>query len=83
MQRSGRLVKDRSGCRVDVMAAFGASPRLPLLRSLVPFERRLLVVLGAVSLVVVNGVTSVPEPVETCGVVGEVGHELHQRILGV
>ena len=71
-------MEDGSGSRVDVMPTPSAGPRLALLRSLILFEWGLVVTLRAVSLVVVNRIASVPEPVKTSVIVGEVGHELHE-----
>lgn len=74
-------MEDRPGGRVDVMPAAGAGPRLTLLGSLIPLERRLFAVLRAVGGVVAGGVAGVPQPFQAGFVVGEVPHEFEQRVL--
>ena len=83
MQRRGRLVEDRSRRGVDVMAASGASPRLALLRSLVSRE------FGSAAALVAHGMDTVlrvpiaPQPFKARRIIGELGHEFHQRKLGI
>ena len=62
------------------MAARRAGPRLALLASLVARELADLLALRAVGVLAVIGVAVAPEPFQAGGVVGELAHELHQRI---
>ena len=80
MQRCGRLLKDRSGRRVDVMTTSGASPRLPLLHRVVSAERSHLVTLRAVRMLSVFRIPLPPKIFEARGIVAEVTNELEQRV---
>ena len=81
VQRRRRLVKDRPRCRVNVVAASGASPRLSPLGRLVPLEGPVGFALRAERRLPVRGIARSPEVVEAGCVVRESLHELHERIL--
>jgi hypothetical protein len=82
MERSRGLVEDSPGGRVNVMAATQASPRLALLRSLVPLELPLLLTLGALSVNAIGRITIAPEPLKASGIVRKFFHKLRERVLG-
>src|SRR5581483_7758890 len=79
-QRSRRLREDRPGGRVNVVAAAGAGPRLPLLLRRVPLEAAFLFALRTVGVFAVRRVTLTPEVGQTGLVVGELGQELAERV---
>src|ERR1035438_1331597 len=83
MQRRGGFVEDRSRCGVDMMAASGTRPRLALLRSLVARELRGATALMAHGMDAVLRVPIAPQPFEAGHIIGKLGHELHQRKLGI
>src|SRR5207245_1709472 len=83
VERRGRLVEDRPGGRMQVMAAMGARPRLALLSGLVPFEHPALLALWAVGVPAVRGVASAPQVVQAGGIVGKLQRELHKRVPGL
>jgi hypothetical protein len=80
MQRRGRLVKDRPRCRVNVVAAGLACPRLTPLRRLVALERPFLVALRTMRVLSVRREPGAPKPLQTGGIVRVFAHELHEGV---
>jgi hypothetical protein len=68
---------------VKVIAAAGASPRLALLRSLIPLERALSNALRAVGVLAVRRIAVPPQPVKAGGVVRKLAYELHERVVRI
>jgi hypothetical protein len=83
MKGRGRLVEDRPRGRVQMMPTRDTRPRLPLLRCRVALERANFVALWAMRVLAISGQTIVPKPVQARVIVGELLHELHQRIARV
>jgi hypothetical protein len=79
VQRGRRLRKDRSGERVQVVAAGVAVP-CGAIRHLVELAQAL--ALRALRVGAVFGVALTPEPFKAGRVVGELAHEFHERVVG-
>ena len=80
MQRRGRFVEYRSRCRMQMMAARNARPRLPLLVRGVAFERPLGVALRAMRVLAIRRYPRFPEPLQTRFIVWKFVLKLHERV---
>ena len=83
VQRGRGLLEDRPGCRMDVMPAARAGPRLPALLGRVLFENSLPLALGALGMFAVLRVAGPPQVFQTGGIVRELTHELHERVVRI
>src|SRR5207249_1189576 len=79
-QRPRRLLKDRAGCRVDVVAASRTRPRLTPLLRVVALKPSRLIALRTVGVFSILGVALAPKVFQTGVVVGELAQELMQRV---
>ena len=76
----GRTLEDRPLQRVDAEAAGGAEPRWPLLRRVVTLEDPLGVAALAKRMLAIGRVALLPYVAQARLIVGELAHELHQRV---
>ena len=80
VQRSGRLVIDRSRCGVQMMTTRGARPRLTLLFSRVADESAYLVALRAMRVLAIWREAITPQLLQASFIVWKLPHELHQGV---
>lgn len=75
-------MEDRSGRWVDVMAAANAGPRLALLGGRIAPKDALALAARAFGVFSVRGIASAPQMLQAGSVVGELGLELGDRVVG-
>ena len=80
VQRRRRLVEDSSSSRMQMISAANARPRLALLRSLIPLKLTRQFALRAIRTFPVRRGAAAPQPVKARRIIGELTHELHERI---
>lgn len=79
VQRGRRLLKDRSGKRMKMLATSCTRPRRAPILDRVFLERSGFFTLRAERVLTVRREAFTPEELETGGVIGELDHELHER----
>src|SRR4051812_4336749 len=84
MQRRGRPVEEGPRGWVDVVPTAGAGPRLATLLRRVLLERHAFALaLRAVGMLAVRRVARAPKVLKAGCIVGELPHELHERVVRV